>query len=51
MNAKANDVTVHIAADVAEFDEWLRSLRLLISQVGAALDGYLATRPPPDEQD
>jgi hypothetical protein len=42
----ADSVRVTVTADTEAFDDWMRSLRLLVSQIGFALDGYLATRPP-----
>jgi hypothetical protein len=47
MPPNADSVTVPIRADTAEFDEWVRSVRLLMSQIGFALDNYLASRPSP----
>jgi hypothetical protein len=39
------EIIVHVAPNTAEFDEWVHSLRVLVSQIGFALDGYLAARP------
>lgn len=38
-------IKVGVEADTAAFDEWIAQLRLLVSQVGFALDAYLASRP------
>jgi hypothetical protein len=46
--ANKKTIQVHVAADTEEFDVWVRSLRLLVSQIGFALDGYLAGRPSPN---
>jgi hypothetical protein len=42
---KADPVVITLTADTATLDEQLRALRLLVSQIGFALDNYLATRP------
>jgi putative N-acetylmannosamine-6-phosphate epimerase len=42
----ADSVRVFVTADTEQLDECLRALRLLVSQIGFALDGYLASRPP-----
>ena len=45
MTPTADKVTVSVTPDTAAFDEWARSVRLLVSQIGFALDNYLASRP------
>ena len=45
----ANKVTLSISAETEAFDEWVRSVRLLVSQIGFALDNYLASRLSPND--
>jgi hypothetical protein len=39
------------APDTKDFDKWVAQLRLLVSHVGFALDGYLLTRPSTTEEE
>ena len=49
--AKHSEMTFHITDPVTdEFDAWVASLRLLVSQIGFAFDTYLAKRPPLDSE-
>lgn len=47
MDADNPETEFHITvtASTADFDEWVRSIRLLVSQIGFTLDGYLERQP------
>jgi hypothetical protein len=50
VSASTEPLVVHLVPDTAEFDAWVASLRLLVSQLGFVLDTYLESRPPIPEQ-
>lgn len=43
--ADEGHIELSVAVNTEAFDDWVRALRLLVSHIGFALDGYLADRP------
>jgi len=48
--AAPETMTVKVAPDTTEFDQWLAQINLLLHKISFSIDGYLLTRPSTTEE-